>query len=151
MRGRRWSGYARVFYREARSIFGTATWRYAHSSEERFWLRWRILLFSPEERTKIAAAIEKVLLSLKHPKVPTENLNFALTVWGLEYASAVVEPEWKTKIVVVPRHEFKKAADGSCEGCPKHLDPRKSGEKPHQKSEVKSVPVGGIDYLADLL
>ena len=127
------------------------TRRYAHSSEERSSLRWRTPLFSPEERSKITAAIEKVLLSLKHPKVPTEKLNFALTIWGSEYSSAVVEPEWKTKIVVVPRHEFKKAANGSCEGCPKHLDPRKSDEKHHQKTGVKSVPVGGIDYLADLL
>lgn len=95
--------------------------------------RHSLIVFSHEERTKIEAAVEKVLLSLKHPRMSAPP-NFSLTVWGTEYGSAIIEPSWRIK--PEPRHEFKKAADGACAGCAPTKPP---------------IPVGGVDYLSDLL
>lgn len=52
-------------------------------------------MFSVEEKKKIASAIEKLLLDLKHPEMPTEKPKFKLHVDGKEGWSWVdIEPNW---------------------------------------------------------
>ena len=41
-------------------------------------------MFSPEEKHKIAEALEWILLSLNHPEMPKEKVNFILHVDGKE-------------------------------------------------------------------
>jgi len=53
-------------------------------------------MFSIEEKKKIAAAVEKVLLDLNHPEMPKEKPDFMLHVWGKEsWSWADIEPNWK--------------------------------------------------------
>ena len=53
-------------------------------------------MFSMKEKQEIAAKIEKILLDLKHPEMPTEKLKFTLHVDGKEIWSwADIEPNWK--------------------------------------------------------
>jgi len=55
-------------------------------------------MFSVKEKQKIAAAIEKVLLSLKHPEMPLEKPKFELHVEGAEkWSWADIEPNWMYK------------------------------------------------------
>ncbi len=52
-------------------------------------------MFSTEEKKQIAAAVEKVLLDLKHPEMPTERPKFSLRVDGKEdWSWALIEPNW---------------------------------------------------------
>ena len=52
-------------------------------------------MFSVEEKKKIAEAIEKLLLDLKHPEMPTEKPKFKLHVDGKEgWSWADIEPNW---------------------------------------------------------
>lgn len=52
-------------------------------------------MFSVEEKQKISAAIEKVLLDLNHPEMPKEKPIFKLHVSGKEsWSWADIEPNW---------------------------------------------------------
>lgn len=52
-------------------------------------------MFSVKEKQLIAAAIEKVLLDLKHPEMPEEKPAFVLSVVGKEtWSCAVIQPNW---------------------------------------------------------
>ena len=52
-------------------------------------------MFSTEEKKMIAGEIERLLLSLNHPEMPKEKLNFTLTVFGKEgWSWAYIEPNW---------------------------------------------------------
>ena len=52
-------------------------------------------MFSIEEKKQIAAAVEKVLLDLRHPEMPTEKPVFHLHVDGKEsWSWADIKPNW---------------------------------------------------------
>lgn len=52
-------------------------------------------MFSIEEKKQIAAAIEKVLLDLKHPEMPTEKPRFKIHIDGKEsWSWADIVPNW---------------------------------------------------------
>jgi len=52
-------------------------------------------MFSVAEKRKIADALEKVLLDLNHPEMPTEKPRFKLHVDGKEgWSWADIEPNW---------------------------------------------------------
>ncbi len=52
-------------------------------------------MFSLKEKQHIAAEIEKLLLSLKHPEMPPVNPQFTLRVWGAEpWSWAEIKPNW---------------------------------------------------------
>jgi len=52
-------------------------------------------MFSVEEKRKIAGAIQKVLLELKHPEMPSRKPSFKLHVSGKEsWSWADIEPNW---------------------------------------------------------
>lgn len=53
-------------------------------------------MFSSKEKQMIAEAIEKVLLEINHPEMPTERPNFKLFVEGKEsWSWAEILPNWK--------------------------------------------------------
>lgn len=53
-------------------------------------------MFSMKEKQYIAQVIEKTLLELKHPEMPTEKPVFKLHVEGKEdWSWADIEPNWK--------------------------------------------------------
>ena len=53
-------------------------------------------MFSREEKTGIAAVLEKALLDLDHPEMPKQKPSFQLHVGGKEsWSWAVIEPNWK--------------------------------------------------------
>lgn len=52
-------------------------------------------MFSMEEKKKISAVVEKVLLEIDHPEMPRENPEFQLVVNGKEsWSWAVIKPNW---------------------------------------------------------
>jgi hypothetical protein len=52
-------------------------------------------MFSVTEKRAIAAAIEKVLLDLKHPEMPIEKPKFKIHIDGKEsWSWADIEPNW---------------------------------------------------------
>lgn len=52
-------------------------------------------MFSLKEKQQIAATIEKLLLDLKHPEMPTVNPSFTLHVDGKEsWSWADIKPNW---------------------------------------------------------
>lgn len=52
-------------------------------------------MFSFKEKQAIAAAVEKVLLDLKHPEMPDEKPSFTLHVDGKEsWSWADIKPNW---------------------------------------------------------
>ena len=52
-------------------------------------------MFSKDEKKKISAAIEKVLLEINHPEMPKEKPVFKLHVDGKEgWSFADIEPNW---------------------------------------------------------
>lgn len=52
-------------------------------------------MFSQNEKQVIAQKIEELLLSLKHPEMPTEKLSFTLHVNGkANWSWADIEPNW---------------------------------------------------------
>jgi hypothetical protein len=52
-------------------------------------------MFSLQEKQLIAAAVEKVLLDLKHPEMPEEKPAFTLIVPGKEaWSYAIIKPNW---------------------------------------------------------
>lgn len=52
-------------------------------------------MFSMAEKQKLSADIEKLLLDLKHPEMPTEKLKFRLHVDGSQsWSWADIEPNW---------------------------------------------------------
>ena len=52
-------------------------------------------MFSREEKTNIATAIEKLLLDLDHPEMPKKRPSFQLHVEGKEkWSWAVINPNW---------------------------------------------------------
>ncbi len=52
-------------------------------------------MFSMAEKKHIATEIEKLLLSLNHPEMPTEKPKFKLHVDGKEdWSWADIEPNW---------------------------------------------------------
>lgn len=52
-------------------------------------------MFSMEEKRKIADEIQKLLLDLDHPEMPTEKPSFKLHVNGKEaWSWADIEPNW---------------------------------------------------------
>lgn len=52
-------------------------------------------MFSQQEKQHIAAEIEKLLLSLNHPEMPTEKPMFELHVIGKEsWSWAHIMPNW---------------------------------------------------------
>ena len=53
-------------------------------------------MFSREEKTKIAAGVERLLLDLNHPEMPKEKPSFQLHVEGKEsWSWADIDPNWK--------------------------------------------------------
>lgn len=55
-------------------------------------------MFSPEEKQKIARAVEKVLLEINNPEMPKFEPEFKLHVDGAEsWSWADIEPNWKNK------------------------------------------------------
>lgn len=52
-------------------------------------------MFSLEQKQKISAEVEKLLLSFDHPEMPQEKPKFILNVYGKEDLSwAKIEPNW---------------------------------------------------------
>ena len=52
-------------------------------------------MFSVAEKRKIAEVIEKTLLELKHPEMPTEKPRFKIHIDGKEaWSFADIEPNW---------------------------------------------------------
>ena len=52
-------------------------------------------MFSVKEKQLIAAEVEKLLLRLRHPEMPTEKPVFMLRVVGKEkWSWAEIEPNW---------------------------------------------------------
>jgi len=52
-------------------------------------------MFSMKQKQHISAEIEKLLLSVKHPEMPTEKVRFVVHVHGAEdWSYAVIEPNW---------------------------------------------------------
>ena len=52
-------------------------------------------MFSLKQKQFIAAEIEKLLLGLNHPEMPTEKPKFKLHVDGIrEWSFAEIEPNW---------------------------------------------------------
>ena len=52
-------------------------------------------MFSRKEKQQIAAGVEALLLSLRHPEMPTERPRFSLHVDGAEsWSLADIEPNW---------------------------------------------------------
>lgn len=52
-------------------------------------------MFSMAEKKKIAEAVEKVILSLNHPEMTTEKVDFTLHVVGKEeWNYAEIFPNW---------------------------------------------------------
>ena len=53
-------------------------------------------MFSVDQKKKIAAGIEKLLLSLNHPEMPKEKPEFKIHIAGKEgWSWADIEPNWK--------------------------------------------------------
>lgn len=66
-------------------------------------------MFSTEEKRKIAAALEKVLLEINHPEMPKERPYFKLHVDGKEdWSWADIEPNWVIELDMVRRRPEKK-------------------------------------------
>jgi hypothetical protein len=58
-------------------------------------------MFSMEQKNKIAAAIEKVLLDLNHPEMPKEKPLFLLHVDGSEpWSWDDIRPNWLHKEMI---------------------------------------------------
>lgn len=52
-------------------------------------------MFSFAEKRMIAEEVEKLLLSLKHPEMPSEKPRFRIQVRGAaDWSSAEIEPNW---------------------------------------------------------
>ena len=52
-------------------------------------------MFSVAQKRKIAEAVEKVILELNHPEMPTERPQFHLRVDGKEsWSWAEIQPNW---------------------------------------------------------
>ena len=52
-------------------------------------------MFSLEEKRKIADAVEKILLEIKHPEMPNDRAKFTLHVDGKEdWSWADIKPNW---------------------------------------------------------
>lgn len=52
-------------------------------------------MFSVAEKRRIAAAVERELLAIAHPEMPTEKPRFRLHVDGAEsWSWADIEPNW---------------------------------------------------------
>jgi hypothetical protein len=52
-------------------------------------------MFSMEQKKLIAEEIEKLLLSFKHPEMPTEKPSFSLHIDGKEsWSWADIKPNW---------------------------------------------------------
>jgi len=52
-------------------------------------------MFSVTEKRKIAEAIEKTILDLKHPEMPTEKPKFSIHIDGKEnWSWADIKPNW---------------------------------------------------------
>lgn len=52
-------------------------------------------MFSMEQKQKISAEVEKLLLSFNHPEMPKEKPKFALRVDGKErWSWADISPNW---------------------------------------------------------
>lgn len=50
-------------------------------------------MFSKDEKIKVAAEVEKLLLNLNHPEMPNERPSFQLHVEGKEsWSWAVIDP-----------------------------------------------------------
>ena len=68
-------------------------------------------MFSREEKMKISGAIEKMLLELNHPEMPTEKPNFTLHVNGKEgWSWADIEPNWHYEDVKAPTSDWNEGA-----------------------------------------
>ena len=53
-------------------------------------------MFNTEQKKKIAAEIEKLLLSFNHPEMPKERPNFEIYIDGKEgWSWADIQPNWK--------------------------------------------------------
>lgn len=53
-------------------------------------------MFSKQQKHQISFVVEKLLLSLHHPEMPTEKPDFTLHVKGKEgWSWADIEPNWK--------------------------------------------------------
>ena len=53
-------------------------------------------MFSAEQKNKIAAEIEKLLLSFNHPEMPTAKPNFEIHIDGIAgWSWADIQPNWK--------------------------------------------------------
>lgn len=66
-------------------------------------------MFSVAEKKLIAQKLEELILSLKHPEMPTEKPNFTLHIYGKEpWSFADISPNWtfeKTAPSVNPWNE----------------------------------------------
>lgn len=52
-------------------------------------------MFSVEQKRQIAAVVERALLDLHHPEMPTERPRFSLHVQGAEsWSWADIKPNW---------------------------------------------------------
>ncbi len=61
-------------------------------------------MFSIKEKQHIASVIEKTLLELKHPEMPTEKPSFKIHIDGKEsWSWADIEPNWKYGIKNPPK------------------------------------------------
>ncbi len=67
-------------------------------------------MFSLEQKQKISAEVEKLLLSFNHPEMPKEKVNFSLFVRGKEeWSWADIKPNWTfyetNKPIINPHNE----------------------------------------------
>lgn len=73
-------------------------------------------MFSVAEKQHIAAEVEKLLLSLGHPEMPSERPLFRLHVEGLEtWSWADIEPNWKYDGREIPVNPWNEIARGVME------------------------------------
>lgn len=53
-------------------------------------------MFDKKQKQFISSAIEKILLDLNHPEIPTKNVNFSLHIYGGPVGSwAHITPNWQ--------------------------------------------------------
>ena len=73
-------------------------------------------MFSVEQKQKIAAAVEEVVLSFGHPEMPTEKPKFNLIVLGKEdWMFAEIQPNWEFDEANPPRvNPHNEMMEGKC-------------------------------------
>lgn len=74
-------------------------------------------MFSVAQKQQIAAAVEKILLDIGHPEMPTEKPWFFLKVVGKEdWSYADIEPNWRFADKAPGINPWNEMMEGQCKG-----------------------------------